>query len=112
MERLFLSLTLDLTDNAPEGAGWYLDFISDGGRIGDPIPITEEDAKRLAHSFHNAMHAVPGPQEPPVFQLVDSGNQLIRQALEQQLKHAEQEAAKIAGLRKRLALQAPDQATN
>ena len=107
MERLYFSLVLDLTDTAPEGAGWYLDFITDGTRLGKPIYVDPDIAERMAHAFYGALEGVPNPQKPPLYQLVQSGNQLIRQALEAQLKQAENQAARIAGLRQKLALAPP-----
>lgn len=104
MERIFLTLKMDLTNDAPEGAGWYLEASTDGQRLMPSMSITQEAAYNLATDFYRVMqeseHELPGftPQ-----QLVQSGNNLIRTALEQQLHYAEEQAARIASLRKRLA---------
>src|ERR1700756_728806 len=99
MERLAITLTMDLTDEASEGAGWYISMFTDQGYMSPPIPVSNEIAASLGITFDAALKEsrMDLPQIMPS-QLVKSGDNLIRKALEDQLKHAESEAAKIAAL--------------
>ena len=103
MDRIYLALAMDLTDTAPDGAGWYVDVIIDGKRVMDPLPIPPEAAYEVAQDIQRAMqaseHELPNIQLP---QLVQSGSQGIYLALHKQLADAEEHASRINTLRKKL----------
>lgn len=104
MQGFFLTLYMDLTPQAPEGPGWYLQATGTGGqepvRIIDPTYIAPEAAARLALSFDQGLGQHEGPS---AHDIVGSGTSLIETALQDQLAYAEGQARRIATLRQRLA---------
>jgi hypothetical protein len=104
VERIELSLVMDLSDTSAEGAGWYLEIGMDGKALMAPMPVTIENAFVLANDFYRAMQTSPYemPQFSPI-QVVQSGSQQIQQTLQKQLEYAESQAAKIKTLRAKLA---------
>ncbi len=104
MKQATITLYLNLTDEASHGAGWYVVASSDEGVLIKGIPVPPEAASGLAGAFLTALNA--SDEELPSTlpsQIVDAGNALIRQSLEAQLRTAEEAAAKIAMLRRKLA---------
>jgi hypothetical protein len=104
MERIYIALALDLTDQAPDGAGWYIDIFMDGKRLMAPMLVSANTAYELSQDFADAMQE--SPSELPSFsvmQIVQSGNQQIYDAIKRQLEEAEEAASKIAHLRRQLA---------
>src|ERR1700752_1832686 len=78
MERIFITLALDLTDTAPETPGWYLNVVQDGQRLMEPMPIPPETAYRLGQDIQSAMQ--DSRHELPNFlvsALVQAGNSFI-----------------------------------
>jgi hypothetical protein len=96
---IVLALDIQIESNSPNGAGWYAQGIMDGKPVGELIYIPEDKAVAIAQLVNN--EAVTSAQPHPV-ELVMSGNQLIKQVLPQQLQYAEDQATRVAMLRKRL----------
>lgn len=105
MPNIFITLQLDLTKEAASGAGWYVRAAVDAQQAMPPTFITSEAASGLAGAFLTAMQSTDGelPQVTPP-QLVESGNGLIKQALEDQLRYAEEQASRVGHLRRRLGI--------
>ena len=105
MEQLFLTLRLDLSNEAPAGAGWYVQAVADKQLVISPTYVDTEAATILGQNFLAALQTSDAELPPiPPTQLVQSGNGLIKDALERQLRYAEDQAAKIANLRRRLGM--------
>lgn len=103
MEQLTISLRLDLSNEASRGAGWYLGAVIDGTPVFHPVPISSEAAHSLSGALQTALQS--SDDELPqvtIPQLVTSGERLVRQALETQLRYAEEQAKKVALLRRKL----------
>lgn len=104
MEQMEITLKLDLSQSAPRGAGWYVQATADdSNQFIAPTYIETDAASGLAQAFVVALQSTDGelPQYLPTT-LVQSGNNLIKAALEQQLHVAEEWASKIKMLRQRL----------
>lgn len=105
MEQMEITLKLDLSPTAPNGAGWYIQATVDSeNQVIQPTYIDVGAANGLAQAFGVALQSAEElPQIMPT-QLVASGNNLIKAALEEQLRFAEAQAAKIKTLRQRLGI--------
>jgi hypothetical protein len=103
MEKMEITLKLDLSSQASKGAGWYIEAtVDDTNQVISPTYIETDAASGLAAGFVTALQSSDElPQIVPT-QLVASGNNLIRAALENQLRFAEEHATRIPMLRKRL----------
>jgi hypothetical protein len=103
MKNIVLTLRLDLTPEAANGAGWYIQGGVDGSLVMPPLFVESEAATKLAADFQVALQTTNGelPSVTPI-QLVQSGNNLINEALKEQLRYAEEQASRIANLRRRL----------
>lgn len=107
MQHLLIALRLDLSKEAPNGAGWYLGAVIDGQPVIPPVPISSEAAHSLSGALQAALQSTDGEIPEVTFpQLVTSGERLVRAALEEQLRYAEEQAKKVALLRRKLG-QAP-----
>lgn len=94
---------MDLTDDASEGAGWYLSMSIDDKLLMQPMPTSIETAYEFAQDFLNAMQR--STHELPNFspiQVVQSGSNTIHARLKQQLAFAEEQASKIKTLREKI----------
>lgn len=98
MDRIHITLTVDLTNQPAEGPGWYLRTWHDDHAHREPITITNEQAERICAAIDFTIN----DSQSTLTKLAQSGNKLVYNALEQQLKEAEEQATKISGLRKRL----------
>lgn len=106
MEQMEITLKLDLSPTAEKGAGWYIQATVDQeNRVIESTYIETTAANGLANAFVTALQSTDAelPQIMPT-QLVASGNNLIKAALEEQLRFAEAQAAKIKMLRQRLGI--------
>lgn len=103
MEQMEITLKLDLSSGATKGAGWYIQATVDNtNQVIEPTFIETDAARGLAAGFVTALQSADElPQIMPT-ELVNSGNNLIRAALEAQLRFAEEQAARIKHLRQRL----------
>lgn len=105
MENVFITLRLDLSNEASNGAGWYVQAVADANPVIEPTYIETDAASALAGAFLTALQTTDGelPQITPPH-LVQSGNALITTTLQKQLEYAEEQAAKVAKLRRRLGI--------
>jgi hypothetical protein len=106
-ENFWLTLQIDLTDSASEGPGWYVH----AGRPGMALIPVRRITKAQAEAITTAFGAADRQNEPfPVApsQLLESGNLLIKQAIDAQLEQAEAMALKIARLRELQAAERED----
>jgi hypothetical protein len=103
MKHIVLTLRLDLTPEASNGAGWYVQGAVDGNQVIQPLYIEATAALKLANEFQISLQTTDGelPSVSPV-QLAQSGNGLINEALTEQLRYAEDQASRISNLRRRL----------
>jgi hypothetical protein len=93
-----LTIYVDLRPEAPEGPGWYI-F---GTSIHKAFRVSEETAKHLAEEFATALRTVTSLKFK-YGEVVETGNKAIEAELVTQLAFAEEQASRIAMLRKRLA---------
>lgn len=103
MKHFFLSLHMDLTESASDGAGWYLQVTTNEGVLLEPVSVSLEAAHQLASAAQTALQTTDG--EIPsltIPQLVKSASTLIENALAEQLQHAEEQASKITMLKRKL----------
>lgn len=106
-ENFWLTLHCDLTDLAPEGPGWYIYAAREGAPLIPLRRLTREQASKIARAFDTVVgEGAEAPVAP--WQLMQSGDQLIRQAIDTQLEEAEAIAKKVAKLR-RLQAEAADE---
>jgi hypothetical protein len=106
-----ITLWMNTAGHAPEGPGWYIyagameDAQSKGFIAAKRIATATADD--LAMSFENALQGqlVEGDVTPT--QLVASGSNLIRAAIQKQLDEAEDQARKIKHLRQLLQTESP-----
>lgn len=101
VENFWLTLQCDLSKDAPDGPGWYIYAArSDGVALLPLRRVTKEQAGRVSDAIERIFDE--DAQPPPVLprQLHESGNQLIRQAIDAQLEEAETIAKRVAKLRK------------
>lgn len=105
---LYITLYMDDSDRAPRGPGWYIQSTWKDGHLPKPVSITQEGASELASAFQRALQTtdeeIPNINFP---QAVNASNSVIIKALEESLRHAEEQAAKIPLLRQRLAKAPP-----
>lgn len=105
---LYITLYMDDSDRAPRGPGWYIQSTWKDGHLPKPVSITQEGASELASAFQRALQTTD--EEIPEInfpQAVAHYGGLIRKALEESLKYAEEQAAKIPLLRQKLSLAPP-----
>jgi hypothetical protein len=99
----YLTLYLDLTELAADGAGWYIGASLDGQQVMTPVAIEPDAALKLSMAIQSTIEGseseIPSPSPA---QIVLSGNGLIRSALQAQLDYAENQARKVAKLKRRL----------
>lgn len=103
MQNIWLSLHLNLTHAAPEGPGWYVGGVRDEGVA--ILPSTRVDYQKAAEIAQIFETCFPTDHTTPS-QIVESGNHLIHQAIETQLKEAEAQALRVTQLRKLLVSEA------
>ena len=94
------SLFLDLRSEAPAGPGWY---VFGSLKPDAAVEVAPEAALEILEAFNRILR--PGTVEPRT--LLTTGNQEIAAELHKQLEFAENQASRIAMLRKRLANTAP-----
>jgi len=99
MDKLYITLTMDLTPRAPKGPGWYLYTIFDDKPVGEPVFLSETQVEQITGGIDVV---VGGLGSDNYHNIAKSGNKLVYNALEQQLKEAEEQATRISSLRKRL----------
>lgn len=100
MRDLYLTLRMNLDPAAAEGPGWYI--VASGDT--ELIPYTRvapAAAEIIAKAFQEVVLNVTTAHVTPL-QMVASGNNLIRQAVEEELRFAEAQAQRIKGLRTHL----------
>lgn len=103
MQRIWISLVMDLSDDASAGAGWYVRAQVDSNTAVEPTAISTESAYEAARAIQEALQSTDGElPQIPLPQLVESGSKLIRTALEDQIREYEAKAALIGPLRKKL----------
>lgn len=108
MDNLYITLRMDMTAQAPEGPGWYIDATDKSQRMIPLTSISTEAAQELAGAFQRALESTEGElPQITIPHLAQSASGLMRQALEKQLKFAEEQAAKIVTIRRKLALVPP-----
>jgi hypothetical protein len=98
-ENFWLTLQIDLTDAAPEGPGWYVYAGRPGAALIPVRRVTKAQAGTIAFAFDGVLGQLGGELPVAPHQLLESGNELIRQAIDAQLAQAEAMALKIAKLR-------------
>ena len=102
-----LSLWMNLAPDAPEGPGWYIGGAGVGvngdNQIFIPLSrVAPATAATLGVAFDDALQGTPKSHTVPNIspsQLVASGSNLIRAALQAQLDEAEEQAKKVKRLR-------------
>ena len=82
--------------DAPDGPGWYLYAAGDEGTLLSPIRVPSSIALNIAGLFPSSHDRSPA-------MIIEIGDELIHQALEDQLLEAETQARKVAQLRRLLA---------
>lgn len=102
-ENFWLTLSCDLSMEAPEGPGWYVYAARHDatGKSVVMIPlwrVTKEQAQDIGDAFNRCFNGTEGHPMPS--QLVESGAALIKQALDAQIEEAEKVALKLAKLRR------------
>lgn len=104
MERLFISLVMDLTDEAPNGPAWYVRAVADGHPLMEPTEISPSTAYEATRAIQEALQSTEG-ELPPVSlpQIAESGSGLIRKALATALEKAERQVAMVPELKRKLA---------
>lgn len=96
-----------MVTDAPEGPGWYIYATRDGETtLIQPVKVAPAAAQVVAQSFDEVLRGVQIPVTPT--QLVESGSNLVRHAIQEQLREAEEAASRIKGLRQALASLGPD----
>lgn len=100
MKDAYLTLRLNLSLDAPEGAGWYVYAIGDEQALLKPRRVGGVAAMELGEAFDQV--ATDSDDLKPTA-IVGSGNILITQTLQQQIEYAEGQARRIAQLRRTLA---------
>lgn len=88
---------MDLSSDAPNGPGWYI-----RKWFGVTTPelqseVTAEQAERICAAIDFTLDT-----DQEYTNIAKSGNKLVYNALEKQLKEAEEQATRISSLRKRL----------
>lgn len=103
MDSLTISLMLDLTTKAPEGPGWYLYAYNNEGYLIKGISISPTAAYEASRALQEAMQSTEG-ELPQIAlpQIAESGSTLLREALNEALRHAEEQANKVDLLRRKL----------
>jgi hypothetical protein len=96
-------------DDAPEGPGWYIHAFSDSNVIISPKRIATPTAETLGATFEDALKGQLEANAVSPNQLVNSGSNLVRAAIQQKLEYAEEQARQIAGLRRLLQNETPDE---
>jgi len=99
---------MNTRDDAPEGPGWYVHAFGDGKVIIPAKRVATPTAETLGAAFHDALKGQLEANAVSPNQLVNSGSNLIRAAIQQKLEYAEEQARQIAGLRRLLQNETPD----
>lgn len=97
-EAYWLSMTLNLSDKAPDGPGWYAYVSRDSTLLVTPQRLDSENAVMLGEMFDEILERKNNEVLPS--DVVRSGNNLTAQAIKDQLAEAEAHALRIARLRK------------
>lgn len=99
-----LTLILLTGESAPQGPGWYITGTAQASDVsGASMPlrrIAVRDAEEIANTFGNLVSSDSSPIHP--FRLVQEGTTRAREAVEQELDHAEKIATTVPRLRKAL----------
>lgn len=102
MKDVQLVLRMYLGDDAPEGPGWYV-YASGENPLIAPIKVAPQAADILAEAFERVVGAFPDATIHALpKQIVQSGNNLVRQKIRQELEFAEAQALRIKALRQSL----------
>ena len=106
MDDYALILRLDISDNAPEGAGWYV-YATGTGANGEQVLLRKPRRISGRHAMTLAMTMQHGDEEPTQdspgslpSQIVQSGNAKILQRINEQIAYAEDQARRIGQLRR------------
>jgi hypothetical protein len=102
---------MNTRNDAPEGPGWYVHAFGDGKVIIPATRIATLTAETLGAAFEDALIDQHDLNAVSPNQLVNSGSNLIRAAIQQKLEYAEEQARQIAGLRRLLQNETPESAT-
>lgn len=94
--QFWLTLQLDLSKTAPDGPGWYAYAAREGAVIIQPQRLEKDSLEIMKDAFGATLES----QEIAPSQIIESGENLIRQAIREQLQEAEAQALRIAKLRK------------
>lgn len=104
MKDISLILRMDLRPQAIEGPGWYVYAL--GAERQPPlisaVKVAPAAANAIAETVETVLRGFPSPTGITATQLISSGNNLIRLAVQEQLKEAEAQASRIKGLRQAL----------
>lgn len=103
MDDYALVLRLDITDQAPEGPGWYLYATgtgedNKGQLIRKPQRISGKHAVTLALQMQQGLSLTQNEMSPS--QIVQAGSQRVVQRINDQIAYAETQAKRIGQLRR------------
>jgi len=94
-QAFWITLHMDLSEESPDGPGWYLSASRPDAIFINPKRLTLEEISDLAI----ALDKIPVQNDIPPSQILYSGGNLINGAIRQQLAKAEAQALRIAKLR-------------
>jgi hypothetical protein len=103
MKHLWFNLTMNLSDESPEGPGWYV-YATRAEGVPD-VPVGLIPAKRISlqqvQALATVLDACMKDKDIPVLpsQIVESGNVLIGEAIDEQIVKAEEAAERVAKLK-------------
>lgn len=108
MTNISLTLTATGKTDGPEGfePGWTIrGWHSEGGLLIPNYPISNDQAAIIGQAYEDVIKSLTGIDNPgrtSATEIIVSGSTMIKFALEEQLQFAEEQARRVAPLRKRL----------